>query len=450
VPAALDRNVVRPKHIARNLAAVVLGFVVYAAGASAPAGSAARTAVAHKTSKASPAAQPAETGAIVPYGGICDTSDVLTLVGDLTDDDNKRDNLAILQGRIIDCSRRIAAALAQLPSPSPTPYWVGPGTAPVPAVTPHTVCVSPPPAATPATSPFALYETLTQCFGYLTYLHALPTPAPADSPLSSIASQPTFYVFATGAVDPTTAAVMIRSVVGKLTLARAKSTDAAPLAIAGRAGWTDRVSFADQCKYDPNTRGALVIETSIPETSRRNYLLLIANITNVSAAVEMLGCGEDDHTSAGLPLSLWSANDLTGKAHETALTTGILSQIATLFLTDRSSTTVSISNKTVNVASSQQSAPVLSGNVAGYLQDQNLNLPAQNASTELSVAGDRFARSTLERLQVFCEAPEVRRIAALARPPDAPAPPAHRTLPYKAAALYVEDCARFADFKIHP
>jgi hypothetical protein len=312
------------------------------------------------------------------------------------------------------------------------------------------VCVTPPPAPTLHANRVAMYETLASCFAYLSALREVPTPAPIESPLPSIASRPTFYVFATGAVDPAAAAVLIRSVVEKLAAVQSKALAAEPLTIAPRADWTDPASFAAQCEFDPNTRGALVVETSIPETERRNYFLITANITNVWASVEMLGCSDDDHMPQSSPLSLFAANGLTGKAHETALTTGILESLAGYFITDRSSTNITIVDRSVNYSNSQRSAPALNGSTVGYLQDQNLNFPAQNASAGLAVASRRFAQMTMDRLHDFCRAPELLRIAAQAKPAALPAPPEHRTVPYEAAALYADDCARFANFTTGP
>jgi hypothetical protein len=103
------------------------------------------------------------------------------------------------------------------------------------------------------------------------------------------------------------------------------------MVVSGRPDWTSLDSFATQCQLDPNTRGALVLETSIAETYRNNYFLIVANFTTASAAIEILGCGSEDHTPAASPLSLVSRNDVTGKAHQDAWTFGIFTTLATLF-----------------------------------------------------------------------------------------------------------------------
>jgi hypothetical protein len=390
--------------------------------------------------------------------GICDTANVTDLFSDLTDQDTKRDQIELIQGRIVECSRKIGSVLAQLPSPSPTPYWLP--AIPTPSATPTASpeCTTPAPA-TMSSNRFALFETLGRCFAYLTYLNALPTPAPTESPLPQLASRPTFYVFATGAADTTAASVLIRSVVDRLMKAQRKAGRAQPpyrtpdapsyLSIAGRADWTETASFASQCQLDPNTRGALVIETSIPETYRHNYLLIVANYTNVSASMEMLGCGALDHDPSVSPLSLWIQQGLAAKAHQDALTLGILTSLAAFFAKTKTTTTVSTGQGTTTVTRTEISPPVLTGNVLTFFQTENLNLPAQNDSVQLNIAAERIADSTMMRLRMFCNEPEVRRLAAEADPNNVPPPPLeHRTLLYKAAFEYLNACGLFGNFDI--
>jgi len=166
--------------------------------------------------------------------------------------------------------------------------------------------------------------------------------------------------------------------------------------------------------------------------ARELLRLITANITKVWASVEMLGCSDDDHTPQTSPLSIFSAYGLTGKAHETALTTGILESLAGYFHHRSFPTNITIVDRSVNYSNSQRSAPALNGSTIGYLQDQNLNFPAQNASTGLAVASRRFAQMTMDRPHDFCQALELLRIAAQARPAGLPAPPEHRTVPYEA------------------
>jgi hypothetical protein len=422
------------------------------AGISAKSGPKAPAHAAHHGGAATPSPQSAR---LVPFDGVCDTANVTDLLGDLTDEDNKRNQIAVLQGRIVACSRKISAALPHLPTPSPQPYWLPVMPVAAPAPTPSPECVQPPPDATTASNRFALFETLGRCFSYWTYLSTLPTPAPVDSPVPTLASSPTFYVFATGAAEPVSAAVLIRAVVERLMQAKQKAAHGrsgdvealSGLRVAARADWTDPASFAAQCQQDPNTRGALVIETAIPETYRQNYLLLIANFTHVSASLEMLGCGDGDHNASVAPLSIWSQQALTGSAHQTALTLGILSSVASLLLRETSSASVTIGGGTTTVKQTTTQPPVLSGSGAGYFQSQDLLLPAQNASVQLKVAAERFADASMQRLRFFCTAPELRSMAAAADPASAPSPPPeYRTVLYKAAFQYVADCSLFGNF----
>jgi hypothetical protein len=347
--------------------------------------------------------------------------------------------------------------LPHLPTPSPRPYWLPAVPVAAPAPTPSPECVQPPDASA-ASNRFALFETLGRCFSYWTYLSTLPTPAPVDSPVPILASSPTFYVFATGAAEPVSAAVLIRAVVARLMQAKQKAVHGRPgdsevlsgLRVAARGDWTDAASFAAQCQQDPNTRGALVIETAIPETYRHNYLLLIANFTNVSASLEMLGCGDEDHNPSVPPLSIWSQQALTGGAHQTALTLGILTSVASLLVRTMSTATVTLGGGTTTIKQTTTQPPVLSGNTLDYFQGQDLNLPAQNASVQLKIAAERFADASMSRLRLFCDAPEIRSMAAAADPASAPSPPPqYRTLLYKAAFQYVADCSLFGNFASH-
>ena len=391
------------------------------------------------------AAKPA-AGAVSPIPGICDTANVTDVFSDLTDESTKAQQLALLQGRIVECSHKIADALAHLPSPTPTPYWVTSAPLTPPLQTPAPDCVQPPPA-TMASNSIAMFETLGLCSAYLAYVTALPTPAPVDSPLSSLASRPTFYVFATGAVDPLAASVLIRTVTDRLIKTH---RHAAPdnMRIVARADWTDEASFAAQCQLDPNTRGALIIQTSIPLNYRFNYILVIANFTDVSASVEMLGCGDEDHHTAASPLSLFSEQAITAKAHETAYTLGFLSALAPFLFPTKAVTTVAgIGTGSTTVTNTQSATPYFSGNLLASFQAENLNFPAQNPSVQLTVASERFADSTMQRLHAFCSQPDIRTMATAADPKNVPLPPLeHRTASYKAAYEYVTQCDRFAEF----
>ncbi|MDQ2857993.1 MAG: hypothetical protein M3R53_04990 [Candidatus Eremiobacteraeota bacterium] len=394
---------------------------------------------------------------ITPMPGICDTSNIADVFPDLSEPRTKRDQIAFLQGRIVECSREIRAALSHAPAPTPTPYWIPAVPYPTPSATPSPVCLRPP-AATLESNRFALYARLGKCFAYWTYLSTLPTPGATESPPPSIAARPTFYVFATGAADTTAAAVLIRALVDRLTQVRRKAVRVRPpqvepdanddVRVVGRADWTATSDFTSQCRLDPNTRGALIIQTSIPETYRHNYLLIVANFSNVSASVEMLGCGTEDHNSATSPLSLWSQQGITGKAHEDAWTLGTLASLATFLTLSRTTTTVARTQEATTVTHTDSAAPVFTGTVLSFFQGENLNVPAQNPSVGLRVAGGRFADAALERLAAFCNEPEIARLAADGDPTTVPPPPPqHRTLLYKAASEYVANCALFANFE---
>ena len=383
---------------------------------------------------------------VTPIPGICDTANVADVFPDLTEPRTKREQIAFLQGRIVECSHQIDVALPRIPSPAAAPYWIPAVPVASPNPTPSPICTNVAPATT-ASDRIVLYATLGRCFAYLSYINALPSPAPTESPLPRVASRPTFYVYATGAADPTAASVLIRSVVERLTKAQRKAARF-DLSVVGRADWTATSSFSAQCQLDPNTRGALIIETSIPETYRYNYLLIVANFTNVSASVEILGCGPEDHNPSLSPLSLWNEQAITGKAHEDAWTLGTFASLLPFVISNKSTTTVTRGPETTTLTRSDSTAPVLAGSVLSYYQAENLNVPAQNASIALNVASGRFADSAMSRLGSFCNEPQVRQLASDANPANVPQPaPAYRTVLYKAAFEFVEDCSLFANFE---
>ncbi len=401
---------------------------------------------------------PSPPQVVAPLLGICDATGVLDVLGDLSDADagKKRNQIALMQGRIIDCSHKIVASRLNAPAPSPTPYWAS--AVPPPAATsqPSRECTNPPPATTQSNR-FALFEILQRCSAYWTAVTSAASPSPGQTPPPSVASRPTFYVFATGAVDPTTATVLIRSMVARLSSAEQRAapgagTDALPgVVVAGRADWTTTESFTSQCQLDPNTRGALVIRTSMPEIYRDNYLLLVANFTQVSATVDVLGCGAEDHNDASSPLGLYSQDAISGKSHQDTITLGIFSSIAAFLATNKSKTTVTTGNGSTTVVKSDSTAPAFSGNVLGYFEGDNLSVPAQNASVQLNVAGRRFSENAMARLSNLCGRPEIRRLAQQGDPRSVPQPPVeHRTLLYKAAFEYLDDCALFDSFATQP
>jgi hypothetical protein len=410
-----------------------------------------------KTGDARKSAHPA-TLVVTPIPGVCDTASFTTVFSDLTDPRARRAEIAFMQGAILACSREINDAIAHAPAPTPTPYWIPAVAAPAPIPTESPVCLDPP-RVTLATDRIALYALLARCVAYRTYLNDLPTPEPTESPLSRIASRPTFYVFATGAVDTSAASVLIRAVVERLNRARRAAEHVSPPAadedalgtlwVAGRADWTETSSFAAQCQLDPNTRGALIIQTSIPETSKRNYLLITANFSDVSASVEVLGCGPEDHNPAVSPLSLWSQQTLTGKAHQDTFTLGTLASLTTLLALAPGTTTVTRGQSTTTITQKDAATPIYTGTILSTLQADNLNVPAQNASVGLEVASERFASDTMRRLAFFCNEPAIKGLAADGDPSAIPAPPPeHRTLIYKAASEYMADCSLFANFQI--
>ena len=405
---------------------------------------------------------PSPPQVVTPLLGVCDATGVLDVLGDLSDADaaKKRNQIALLQGRIVDCSHKIAAGRLSAVAPSPTPYWASALPAPTATAQPSQACTNPPPATTESNR-FALFEILQRCSAYWTAVTTAASPAPSQTAPPSIASRPTFYVFATGAVDPTTATVLIRSMVARLTSAENRATagyaasvgsEMLPgVVLAGRADWTTTESFTSQCQLDPNTRGALVIRTSMPEIYRANYLLLVANFTQVSATVDVLGCGVEDHNDAASPLGLYSQDAIAGRSHQDTITLGIFSSIAAFLATNKSKTTVTTGNGSTTVVKSDSTAPAFSGNVLGYFEGDNLSVPAQNASVQLNVAGRRFSEEAMTRLGNLCRRPEIRRLAEQGDPRTIPAPPLeHRTLLYKAAFEYVDDCTLFANFGTQP
>jgi hypothetical protein len=409
----------------------------------------------HSASAAARALPPA-VQAIAPMNGLCDASDVLDVLGDLSEASaaKKRIQIALLAGRLTDCATRLRAVAAV-----PTPYWIAPddrARLPAAARTPSPVCVSPPPATT-ASNRFELYEDLQRCASYVAALDAAASPDPNASTPPSIAARPTFYVFAVGAAEASAATVLIRSAVARLagsarhTGPEFATAPASPdIVVSGRADWTSVDTFTAQCQFDPNTRGALVIETSIPETYHSNYLIIAANFTTVSASIEVLGCGAEDHRPTASPLSLVSRQDVNGKAHQDAWTLGIFTTLATLLATSGTKTTVTTGGGTTTVSRTDSTAPVFAGSILGYYENQNLTLPAQNASVALNVAANRFAEAMMQRLSETCADRELRALAAAADPAAIPAPPPeHRTRLYQAAFEYAEDCALFANFATH-
>ena len=405
-------------------------------------------------------ATPAPT--ITPIPGICDTDSMLDVFGDLDGKKKKRTELAMVEGRLLECSRQINAMLPYVPSPTPSPYWIPPVPPPAvaPVQSPNPACVSPPPV-TAASDPHALYEMLGLCVAYIAYLGNLPSPAPTSSPPPHLASHPTYYVFATGAADPIVAAVLIRSTVQYLTKAM-RAVAAKPQAlqdedamydtwIAGRADWTSIDSFTSQCQLDPNTRGALIIQTSIPEAYRFNYLLLVAQFERLSASVEMLGCGDTDHDPSISPISLWMQQNIDAKAHQTAYTLGIMAAVIGFLAPTKTTTSVSVSNGTVSANTSTRESPQFEGNLLSGFQAQNLNLPAQDTATQVRVASERFAVALMGHLHAFCDVPAVRQMAHESSPKNSPTPPPqYRTVPYKAAYEFIHNCEAFGDFTIPP
>jgi hypothetical protein len=430
---------------------LALFFLVLMGSQAAGPTSAARPAV-HKSESKSTPPEP-----VTPLLGICDVTGATDVLGDLSDADagKKRIQIALLQGRILECSHKIAALTAA--AASATPYWASNMTLPAALPAPSEACVHPAPATTDSNR-FALFEILERCSAYVTTVTGSATPAPAETPLPSIASRPTFYVFATGAVDPTTATVLIRSLVARLTSAERRATQSrsarpdpdalAAVLVASRADWTATESFTAQCQLDPNTRGALVIRTSMPQTYRNNYLLLVANFTQLSATVDVLGCASDDHNVNAAPLSLYSQEALSGKAHQDTVTLGIFSSIAAFLASDKSKTTVTTGNGSTTVVKSDSTAPAFSGNVLGYFEGESLDVPAQNASVQMNVAAKRLTDDAMTGLHRMCRRPEVLTLAAQGDPSAVPpSPPEHRTLAYKAAYEYVGDCALFGNFE---
>ncbi|MBV8151618.1 MAG: hypothetical protein JOY59_08680, partial [Candidatus Eremiobacteraeota bacterium] len=361
---------------------------------------------------------------VAPVAGSCDTANVIDIFGNLTGDKERAERIAIVQGRIVECARKINDFLAHAPSPQPSAYWLPPKPQPQPSPTQTPVCTNPPPATT-ASKEYRLYELLTMCVAYLTYLNALPTPEPTDTPPAIYASRPTFYVFATGAVDDAVANVLIRSVVERLAAARAHA--GGPLAVVARAGWTDPDAFAAQCRFDPNTRGALIIETSARDARNANYLAVIAQFSDVDASIELLGCANDGASRNVPALSLVTEERLSGTAHETAMVTGTIAALAAALNVGKTTTSVTVANGRANVLTTTYNPIVLSGNLLTYFQNENLNVPAQNESVRTRVASARFTDAAMHRLGALCRDRELQLMASQADPARRPvAPPEHR------------------------
>lgn len=282
--------------------------------------------------------------------GVCDSSDALELIRLAHGSADKSAVREVLTDRVRTCAALIKQQLQKHPLPNkpPTPMpWSDAPPPPAPAPTPS--------ACDPQSgNDLTLYGDLVVCSSYWKNLSASPSSTPA--PPAFLTAQPTFYVFATGTVDPTTNAMLIRSVVRRLLEAQAneklepsnevkglpKGVPSEVWTVLGRNDWTSTTSYATQCQNDPNTRGAIVIEGDYPVAYTNNYLLLVNTGEQVQSNVELLGCDALNNGTSMPPQTIFAATDLGGKSSTGGLPLGVWGGLAVLASNNGQTTTSAV------------------------------------------------------------------------------------------------------------
>ena len=323
---------------------------------------------------------------------MCDNADLPALFATVPSDDR----LALLQGRIRTCRTLIKAAS---PTPGPLPPWV-PTPTPTPTTNPDLAACN----ADSQTTWLAEYEVLGRC---VAYMKALPSPPATPSP-GYLAANRTAYVFSIGGADPTTSALLVRSVTAQLNALPHN----AGVRVVGRLDWSAITSFTAQCQSDTNTIGAIVIENSYPQAFTYNYLALLYSAEQVAAQAEILGCSSFDHTPASSTLALWAtAQPIERKHGENTFAVGPLAAIVSLFSGASTTTTVQTSptpipNTTPPQYSSsstveQKFTPAF---IVGTLSAavSTVNAPAANASNQLIAAARAFAGELVPQMSFGC------------------------------------------------
>jgi hypothetical protein len=412
--------------------------------------------------------------------GYCDTAGVPTskILGGVARLDD------LLKRRVIACRDAIALVLTPF-NPTPRPPWAFPTPTPNARFTPFppTIpidCREPwqrktlqqQEAGLP-NDPNALSAILAQCVGYLTVAKALPTATPSPTPLPYIASHPTFYVFATGAMAADwTSYTLIRSSVERLTVNYLEQFKRTPspgtlepptdLQIIARPDWTTLSSFASQCQLDPMTRGALVLEGPIPQTVTNAWLLFTNTHQYVSAGAELFGCSPFDHDPSVSPLSLAYQSNVSGYDTETTFPFGILASIGSLFAQNKTTTstvttasvpksvthpTAAPTTVTTTTTNTNLNWPLVLGTAASTLATQNI--PAINPNAQLNAASFDLIDKLLSKLLYrACEDPMILKAAAAAGDPAHPTPvPQNRAVAYRAAYEFIYlNCDTFDNF----
>ncbi len=285
--------------------------------------------------------------------GVCDTSDALELIRLAHDSEDKKAVREILLSRLSTCDTLIKQQLQKHPLPNkpPTPMPWSDAPPPAPASKPTACTPKSGNDLTPKSdNDLRLYGDLVVCSAYWKNMSASPSSTPA--PPTFLAAQPTFYVFATGTVDPTTNAMLIRSVVRRLVeeladkkpekKAEVKATPPEVWTVLGRNDWSSISSYATQCQNDPSTRGAIVIEGDYPIAYTNNYLLLVNTGEQVQSNVELLGCDSLNNGTSVPPQTVFADTDLGGKSSTGGLPLGVWGGLAVLATNDNQTTTSAV------------------------------------------------------------------------------------------------------------
>ncbi|HET9392218.1 MAG TPA: hypothetical protein VFO29_01660 [Candidatus Rubrimentiphilum sp.] len=329
----------------------------------------------------------------------CDNADALQILKLLPARGQQPMGDDILRSRITACRKKISKTLSDLPTPPPDDPWFA-------TPSPNESCTS-----QEGINEAQLYSILTDCVAYLKELSG-----PSASPLPFLARRPTFYVFSTGIVDQTTNAMIVRSIVDRLSKTLALPSKADDWEVIGRGDWTSVASFDSQCQLDPQTQGAIVVEADYPQPYSNSFLILVNNGTRIDANVEVLGCGPEDHNSSASPLNLWSAKDVDGRGRQLVAPLNILASTVALFAQSRSTNTTTtlqtgptpISSaapgttiQTTTTSTQANLSPLLiASTVAGSLSSQTV--PSSNPSGQLSEAAWELTNRLMTQLSGGC------------------------------------------------
>jgi|HubBroStandDraft_4_1064222.scaffolds.fasta_scaffold21192_3 hypothetical protein len=298
---------------------------------------------------AAPSTQPTTDQAVIGYG-TCDYSDMLSVLRVARSQKPPMAIAPILMARIARCHKLIGdfLALNPLSAPPPAPWSTGP-VPPPPQLEPGYCKPPKQDEAKPSKQDEAtLYGELVDCVTYWKAISGTSSGATPAPPAFATARK-TFYVFATGAVDPTTNALLVKSVIDRLIRAQTQTTAApsptpTPMSsehwsISGRTDWSAISSFTAQCQGDPNTQGALVIEADFPVAYSNHYVLWVNTGEQVYANFQILSCDAMNYGTLSPPLSIWSAANVDGKSSTGGVPLGLLAGLAVILASNHTITT---------------------------------------------------------------------------------------------------------------